>query len=591
MSLPSGDVASLRLYLSFLSPCRLAGEVWAHHVSEPSVFLSYCVPPFAIYPWRVILVATSLDSWYKDLDSEKTYNSEFYRQFKTKLKQFNITVLKNTEDQTITDQKEIEEIILKFYKDLYKTKEVDESKWAEVTKFLTTISAETTSLAKLFEIIEITAVTKRFSKKKGPGPDGLPAEFYERFWGIIGKPFTNIINNSLKRSKLPPSLTEGIISLHLTLTTRVKLRIGFPKCVQPLVNIRQEIQRQLRKRIAAKQDTWKTATKMKTEELVLSDVHLYSDNQPQDKFESIVTCVTASDKVKSQLRVVMSHFVFKLPVMQQYNNNALEWKELLYDDDGDLLVKREESEEKEVILLNHFLYTPLNLVGLQVWSGALLLSDYLLCYGHKILSEHSVLELGAGSGLCSIIAGMFSSFVFCTDFVDNVLEFSQNNVEMNKHMLGSFRKSNSNCEKSCPVVVKRFDWTKHECEVNLEDPWGWTMQEKDNLKRVTVILAADVIYDDNLTDAFFETAIRLMLQPPSKVLYITLEKRINFSFDVLDVVCPAYTYFYQYLQNLSLHSGHKNWDVQHISTCFPQLFQYDRTPQLELWRVEALLSK
>ncbi|XP_013788406.1 methyltransferase-like protein 22 isoform X2 [Limulus polyphemus] len=330
---------------------------------------------------------------------------------------------------------------------------------------------------------------------------------------------------------------------------------------------------------------------MKADELVLSDVHLYSDNRPQDKLVSIVACVTASDEVKSQLKVVQSHFVFKLPGMQQYNDNALERKELSYDDDGDLLVKREESDEKEVMLLNHFLCTPLDLVGLQVWSGALLLSDYLLCYGHKILNEHHVLELGAGSGLCSIIAGMFSSCVFCTDFVDNVLEFSQNNVEMNKHLLGYFQRSNSICEKSCPVIVKRFDWTKHECEINLEDPWGWTMQEKDDLKKVNVILAADVIYDDNLTDAFFETVIRLMLQPPSKVLYISLEKRINFSLDVMDVACPAYTHFYQYLQNLPLHSGHQDWDVQQVPTFFPQLFHYKRTPQLELWRVEALLSK
>ena len=38
-------------------------------------------------------------------------------------------------------------------------------------------------------------------------------------------------------------------------------------------------------------------------------------------------------------------------------------------------------------------------------------------------------------------------------------------------------------------------------------------------------LCVAVVYDDELTNAFFDTVSRLMSKPPSKTLYMTVEKR------------------------------------------------------------------
>lgn len=52
-------------------------------------------------------------------------------------------------------------------------------------------------------------------------------------------------------------------------------------------------------------------------------------------------------------------------------------------------------------------------VGLQVWRGALLLADYLLSNLER-LKGTTVLELGAGTGLVSMVTALSTAHVFCT---------------------------------------------------------------------------------------------------------------------------------------------------------------------------------
>ena len=50
---------------------------------------------------------------------------------------------------------------------------------------------------------------------------------------------------------------------------------------------------------------------------------------------------------------------------------------------------------------------------LQVWRGALLLADYIL-FQRDLFRGRTVLELGAGPGLASIIAATVAQTVYCT---------------------------------------------------------------------------------------------------------------------------------------------------------------------------------
>lgn len=71
----------------------------------------------------------------------------------------------------------------------------------------------------------------------------------------------------------------------------------------------------------------------------------------------------------------------------------------------------------------HHVNTSLELVGLQVWRGALLLADYLLHLAtdniskSRINHDDAVIELGAGTGFTSIVAGMAAGQVVSTGTV------------------------------------------------------------------------------------------------------------------------------------------------------------------------------
>lgn len=98
---------------------------------------------------------------------------------------------------------------------------------------------------------------------------------------------------------------------------------------------------------------------------------------------------------------------------------------------------------REVFTIRHSLSTPLPGVGMQVWSGALLLSDWIFS-NPDIITGHTVLELGAGVGLVSIVAGLYARRVYCTDTGDEVLANCQANVDDN--------------DAADTVLVKCLDW-------------------------------------------------------------------------------------------------------------------------------------
>ena len=77
----------------------------------------------------------------------------------------------------------------------------------------------------------------------------------------------------------------------------------------------------------------------------------------------------------------------------------------------------------------------LKLVGLQVWRGALLLADYLFscCVDIK---DKNILELGAGVGLTSIAAAIYSENVVSTDVdIGGILNLIKENCQRNRKLI------------------------------------------------------------------------------------------------------------------------------------------------------------
>ncbi|XP_047636493.1 methyltransferase-like protein 22 [Phacochoerus africanus] len=251
---------------------------------------------------------------------------------------------------------------------------------------------------------------------------------------------------------------------------------------------------------------------------------------------------------------------------------------LSQEEDDVLGDEARESSARDVIKIEHTMATPLEDVGKQVWRGALLLADYIL-FRQDLFQGRTVLELGAGTGLASIIAATVARTVYCTDVGADLLAMCQRNIALNSHLTAT---------GGGVVKVKELDWLKDDLCTDPEVPFSWSEEDVSDLYgHTTVLLAAEVFYDDDLTDAVFKTLSRLAHRLKNAcTAVLSVEKRLNFTLRHLDVTCEAYDHFRSCLQRLEkLADGRLRFSVEPVDASFPQHLVYERIQQLELWKV------
>ncbi|XP_072947606.1 methyltransferase-like protein 22 isoform X2 [Epargyreus clarus] len=252
---------------------------------------------------------------------------------------------------------------------------------------------------------------------------------------------------------------------------------------------------------------------------------------------------------------VISEFPFLLCSKEAVNK---------FDKDDDLDIER---PHKEVIKIEHSFQTKIALVGLQVWRGAFLLGDLLIYLGLKgQLEGKSVLELGAGTGLTSFVAAMYAKKVVCTDIdLGGILELIKLNAKYNAKLLKSQFK------------VMPLDFTDT----------NWAPSLANEIKAVDIVIAADVIYDDDVTAAFVATLQKILNTNPPKTMYVVLEKRYVFTIEHMESVAPCYETFLTLLHKVKTDNAHSRWTVEQLPLDFPKYFTYDRVKELVLWKITS----
>ena len=166
----------------------------------------------------------------KLFDSSEKPSRYFLRREKKRSKKKLITSLQ-TEDGRVSDNPSIRNVCYNFYKQLYTSSSIDKDLLDYFTHDLPQLSEED----RLFCEGNITydecfEALKSFANNKTPGSDGLPKEFYVKYFPLFGQHFVEVINNCFDLGTLTPSQRKGLI----TLICKDESKAEFLKCWRPI---------------------------------------------------------------------------------------------------------------------------------------------------------------------------------------------------------------------------------------------------------------------------------------------------------------------------------------------------------------------
>ena len=158
------------------------------------------------------VIVRSRAKWREEGERSSSYFLSLEkRTFSDKL----IASLRDDNDELITDQKQIMNRIVDYYRDAFKKRSSDRllENFMKDMNIKQINSNERAELEAPLELRELEAALKGMSKNKSPGSDGFSVEFYQRFWNDIKHFFMQMVMESVQDNVLPKTLSEGILTL------------------------------------------------------------------------------------------------------------------------------------------------------------------------------------------------------------------------------------------------------------------------------------------------------------------------------------------------------------------------------------------
>ena len=152
----------------------------------------------------------------KYLDEGEKMSAFFFRQEKRRADQKVIHGIRNPAGATVSTNKEILSVFESFYGHLYcKEKDID---CHMQDKFVNSLSKavnenDKEKLDSPISLGEIRNSLTLTAANKAPGCDGIPYEFYTKFFDLISTDFLEVINDIFERGRLTVSQSTGVITL------------------------------------------------------------------------------------------------------------------------------------------------------------------------------------------------------------------------------------------------------------------------------------------------------------------------------------------------------------------------------------------
>ena len=148
------------------------------------------------------------------LDTEEKPCSYFLRRESARSKDKFIFELCDDSGRLYRDPLSLQWVCRNFYKELLSESPVDDDSIDDLLGAVPTLGGDARlSCEGPLSYEEGLKAVRGMKRDKSPGLDGLPAEFYKRFFYLFGRDFVSMVNGCLVQGELPLSLRTGLITL------------------------------------------------------------------------------------------------------------------------------------------------------------------------------------------------------------------------------------------------------------------------------------------------------------------------------------------------------------------------------------------
>ena len=139
----------------------------------------------------------------------------FLKSLRNRVQKNHVSCIFNSSGAEVTTQPEIEQAHFDFYSNLYKNNSVDleiqQSLLVNLEKHLTLDQKKLCDEPLLRD--ELSNALFTLAKNKTPGSDGLPKEFYVKFWDLLAPILLDLFNFSFEKGFFSPSMRQSITRL------------------------------------------------------------------------------------------------------------------------------------------------------------------------------------------------------------------------------------------------------------------------------------------------------------------------------------------------------------------------------------------
>ena len=161
------------------------------------------------------IIIRSRARWYEHGERSSKYflNLEKRNRVKEHIRKLDINGVLTTDSLKIFNEQK------RFYQELYQSTNGMSNNTEKITLFLGNLNIpklserEKNSCEGKIYVSECHKLLDSFQNNKTPGNDGIPIEFYKKFWSLISDPLINSINECFEKGEMSVSQKQAVITL------------------------------------------------------------------------------------------------------------------------------------------------------------------------------------------------------------------------------------------------------------------------------------------------------------------------------------------------------------------------------------------